>query len=91
MKISKTDSPTSSSQFKKTRNAYRPYDFLDLLKKKTKDELVTEEDEYYLRRYKKRKDGTLELLYEIKKEITVKKDYANSLLNQLNHAKIKRS
>lgn len=91
MKVSRTDSPASSSQFKKSRKAYRPYEFSDLLKKKENSNLVTEEDEYSLRRYKKTKDSQLELLYEIKKEQVIKKDYAESLLSQLNHSKIKRS
>lgn len=87
MKITRTDSPTSSSQYKKPRNAHRPYEFVDLIKK-AEDELITEETEHYVRRYKKEKDGTLTLLYELKKEVVTHQDYADSLLQQLNHTKI---
>lgn len=89
MKISRTASPSSSPHFKKPRNLHHAYDFLDLLKEDVSDDLVTKEDEYYVRRYKKKKDGRLELLYEIKKEHTIKKDYAPSLIKQLNYAKRK--
>ncbi|MBQ0140086.1 MAG: hypothetical protein KBT36_12390 [Kurthia sp.] len=89
MKISRTASPSSSPHFKKPRDIHRVYDFVDLLKKDSSQDLVTKEDEYYVRRYKKKKDGQLELLYELKKEQTNKKDYANSLLEQLNYVKRK--
>lgn len=89
MKIFRTDLPSSGSQFKKSRASTRPFEFVDLIKK-SEDELETEETEYYIRRYKKKKDGSRELLYELKKEVSEKNDYAESLRNKLNHLPYKK-
>lgn len=84
MKITSIGSPSSSAQFKKARNAYRPFELIDLLKE-TEDEFFFEEDAYYIRRYKRKKDGNHELYYAIKKDQrSANKDYRNSLLTKLN-------
>lgn len=74
MKISTLGSSSSSSNFKKSRNAYRPFDVLDLIQP-VPDDFFVEEDAYYSRRFKKKKDGAIE------------KDYSSSLFQQLSYIK----
>lgn len=83
MKIFRKEMQSGTSQFKKPRNAFRPYEFVDLLKK-TEDDYFTEEDSEYIRRYKREKDGQKTLLYQIRKDYTPQKDSRNELMNRLN-------
>lgn len=86
MRISTLDSPSSSLHFKKSRNAYRPFDLINLLPE-PEDEFFIEEDDYYIRRFKRKKDGHHELYYSIRKERKIEKDYKTSLIQQLNYIK----
>lgn len=86
MKITSLDSPSSSSHFKKPRNAYRPFDLANLLQDPS-EEFFIEEDNYYIRRFKRKKDGNHELYYSIRKERMMEKDYRLSLFEQLSYIK----